>query len=61
MSLAKRLGAIERRIRELEAWKQDVEQAIAAEEAAEAEEDDPGVTLDGDANGRERDQSASLG
>lgn len=61
MSLAKRLNEMERRIRALEEWKQDVEQALAEEEASAATQEDPGVDLDGNANGTERDQSASLG
>ena len=63
MSLSKHLNELERRIRELERWKEDVEQAIAEEEAAAAAADDPdpGVSLDGDPNGADRDQSQSLG
>lgn len=61
MSLAKRLNEMERRIRELEDWKQDVEQAIADEAALADDEPDPGVTLDGEPNPRARDQLESLG
>lgn len=61
MSLAKRLNEMERRIRGLEDWRHEVEQALAEEEAAASHQDDPGVDLDGQSNGSERDQSVSLG
>ena len=61
MSLTKRLNDMERRIRELEQWKEGIELVLAHELADSDEHEGPALTLDGDPAGGERDQSQSLG
>ena len=58
MSLADRLQRMERRIAELEQFRDQVLASLADEEAAESVAI---MTLDGESGGRERDQSQSLG
>ena len=58
MSLTKRLNEIERRLKELEKWKDGIDAALADE--AEAEETVHVKTLDGDQVGGDRDQLQPL-
>lgn len=57
MSLAKRLNSLESRLRELEDWRDEVQQAIEDESV----ETQPGLDLDGHELPGERDPLESLG
>ena len=57
MSLTKRLNEIERRLKELEQWKDGIDSALVEEVGQEAE---PERTLNGDQVGGERDQLQPL-
>lgn len=62
MSLSERLNRMEQEIRDLKAWKADIEAAFAAAaEEDEQGEEKPVRTLDGEEAGLGRDQTQSLG
>lgn len=61
MSLGKRLNEMERRIRELEQWKDGIEQALMQEQTDPEDQGEVPLTLDGEAAGGERDRFQSLG
>lgn len=61
MSLSKRMNDMERRLRALEEWKAEVEQAITEDASAPVGKGDHGDDVPDQHYAGERDQSQSLG